>query len=131
MNSAAEAALDDKQQPRPLTETDFRAALFVVAHYLRTVPAAPASLWQLRYKLDAAIHNPAMSSSGHDCDCGERQLGHEQETIGTRLAAEILERSPKWVSRHRDDLGGRLVGDRLVFDAAQVRDYAAELNGAA
>lgn len=130
MSAAAEAVLDD-ERPQPLNETDLRAALFTVAHYLRTVPAAPASLWQLRYKLDYAIHNPAMSSSGHDCGCGERQLEHADETIGTRLAAEILGRSQKWVSRHRDELGGRLVGDRLVFDAEQVRDFAAEMNGAA
>lgn len=113
-----------------LDETDLRACLFAVGELLRHRPNAPASLWFVRDKLNYAIANPDVLART-ECDCGERQLEHADETIGTRLAAEILGRSQKWVSRHRDDLGGRLVGDRLVFDAAQVRDFAAELNGAA
>lgn len=110
-----------------LDATDLRAALFTVAHYLRTVPAAPPSLWLLRQKLDAAITS-GMSLSGHECGCGEEELSHDTtEWIGARLAAEIIGCSPRHARRLLADLGGQRIGDRLMFDAAAVREYAATM----
>jgi hypothetical protein len=45
------------------------------------------------------------------------------ETIGSKLAARILGWSERTVRRRAADLDGRLVGDRLVFDARVVREY--------
>jgi hypothetical protein len=111
-----------------LDATDLRAALFTVAHYLRTVPAAPPSLWLLRQKLDAAITS-GMSLTGHECGCGEEELSHDTtEWIGARLAAKILGWTPRHARRRLADLGGRRIGDRLMFDAAAVREYAKTLH---
>jgi hypothetical protein len=115
-----------------LDATDLRAALFTVAHYLRTVPASPPSLWRLRDKLNTAITS-GMSLTGHECDCGTAELEHDQvEWIGARLAAAILGCTPRHARRLHTDLGDHRIGDRLMFDAAAVREYAETLqeNGA-
>lgn len=110
-----------------LDATDLRAALFTVAHYLRTVPASPPSLWRLRDKLNTAITS-GMSLTGHECGCGEEGLTDDAtELLGARLAAEILGCTPRHARRLHADLGGHRIGDRLMFDAAAVREYVKAL----
>jgi hypothetical protein len=110
-----------------LDATDLRAALFTVAHYLRTVPASPPSLWLLRDKLNTALTS-GLSLTGHECGCGEEGLATDTtEWIGARLAAEILGCTERHARRRLADLGGRRIGATLMFDAAAVREYAKAL----
>ena len=48
--------------------------------------------------------------------------------IGTRLAAEMLGWGERRVRRHAADLDGTLVGGRLLYPQASVREYADALH---
>lgn len=102
-----------------LDDTDIKAALFVVSDYLRHRPSAPPSLHRLRDKLNDVLLSPR----GQETPCATPSLT-DVEWVGTRFAARILGWHPRRVRRHQADLGGRLIGQRLVFDARAVRDYA-------
>lgn len=116
----------DDELPQPLNETDLRAALFTVAHYLRTVPSAPTSLWQLRYKLDHAIRI-MMSGNGHRCGCDRQESEHDMELVGAQIAAGLIGCTTRHVGRIAADIGGRKLGRQWWFDAAKVREYAQAL----
>lgn len=116
----------DEGRPQPLTEIDLRAALFTVSHYLRTVPAAPTSLWQLRYKLDHTIRT-MMSGNGHRCGCDRQESEHDMELVGAQIAAEIIGCTTRHVGRIAGDIGGRKLGRQWWFDVARVREYVQAL----
>ncbi len=104
-----------------LDADDHHALMAAIAHYCRTAPVVPASMWRTRERLDRLIRQP--SAIGRQCRCARPQLA-DVETIGTKLAARILGRSERWVCRHANDLGGVRVGSRSwSFDARVVREY--------
>lgn len=47
-----------------------------------------------------------------------------EQLISTNEAAAILNRSPQWVRRIRNELGGRDIGGRHVFPRQAVVEYA-------
>jgi hypothetical protein len=53
----------------------------------------------------------------------------EDELIDTAKAAAVLKCSPQWVRRIRDELGGRDIGGRYVFQRQAVVEYAVRKAG--
>ena len=85
---------------------------------VRLRPEIPALLQHLD---DLLVASP----SGTENQWAERELTIE-DAIDTKTAAEILDRSPRWVRYIKDDLDAQKVGGRLVFERQTVLDYANE-----
>ncbi len=112
-----------------LSPTEVRACLYAVAQYRRAAALGgrrvPPSVGALADRLDREIRL-GVSPARHQIDSGAGQLEPENvnvELIGTRLAAQLLGWTARRVQRHQADLGGRIIGGRLVFNASTVREY--------
>jgi len=115
-----------------LSAGEIRTAYWLASERLRSGRHAPPSVAALAKRLERTIrYGEALSPTRHDgseFDSGTPRLSHgSQEFLGSRVVCEALGRDIRWVQRHAVELlGGRLVGGRYVFDAAAVRDYAAQ-----
>ncbi|TDO15007.1 hypothetical protein EV580_3147 [Mycobacterium sp. BK086] len=109
-----------------LSDDEVEMALFAVidAISLRNRVGWRVPLWMkpLARKLDLAS---TLSPGGHENHAESGSLG-DGILIGTREVAEILECSPRNVRRYRSDLGGELIGGRLLFRLTAVVRYVKE-----
>lgn len=121
-----DTAEDGTEPYSGLDATDLRAAYFCVAHVVRWRPESPPSLRRLLDKLDTAIRTTT-SPPRHETRSYRIGLEvNDMELIGSRLAAQILGWHPRRVRRHAEQLGGLLVGDRLMFNADTINAHAAD-----
>ncbi len=114
-----------------LSSGEIRIAYWLASERLRSGRHSPSSVAALAERLERTIrYGEALSPTRHggsEFDSGTPRLSHgSQGFVGSRVVCEALGRSPRWVQRHADELGGRLVGGRYVFNAAAVRVYAAQ-----
>ena len=109
-----------------LDTAEARACMHLIGVLIRERAKAgrptPHDVLHLYRRLDTAV---SMSLRGQSKALRQRELGVSH--VGTRVAAEILGWGVRRVRRHAADLGGKLVGDRLVFDEHEVREYATAL----
>jgi len=109
-----------------LSHNEASACVHLIGSLIRERTTAgrptPHNVLCMYQRLNAAIN---MSPRGQSKVLREREL--DQTKIGTRPAAEILGWHVRRVRRHTADLGGQLVGDRLMFDEHRVREYAKAL----
>lgn len=109
-----------------LDEAEARAIAIVLSDVIRDYAKAgrptPRRVVALYRRIDQAC---SVSSRRHVERVCREELGDKR--IGSRQAAALLGWNVRRVQRLRADLGGELVGDRLVFDERAVREYAEAL----
>lgn len=111
-----------------LSREEVRAALFgldtLVRERQRAGRGCPPEVVTLRDRLKAEWYQP-VSPTRQPAGVDQRDLDAWDITMGTSEAAAMLGATPRWVQRHADELGGRLVAGRWLFrenDIIEVRN---------
>ena len=110
-----------------LNPAEMRTVVYLARRYRNSGEPMWPPVTALSKRLETAVlqgdASPWRQPPRHDQPHLERV-----EFIGTRLAAKLLGWSERRVQRHAADLDGRRVGDRLVYPAHRVAEYADHLN---
>lgn len=103
--------LDDEHTPanppwrfRP---HDIGAMKLVIDHYRRTAPVVPPAVWRLEQKLGAMLADLRAMSRGHAATAKADKLDRNTvPSLSSDESAQVLNRHPRWVRRHKHELGG-------------------------
>ncbi|WP_019969336.1 helix-turn-helix domain-containing protein [Mycobacterium sp. 141] len=103
-----------------LTEEQTRLALYavsdlIVRRHLGGQPI-PAGFYRFREQLDTSVRGSGNAAA--------QAQSTDEDLIDTAEAAEILNRSTRWVREIRSDLDGMNVSGRWVFRRQAVVEYA-------
>lgn len=119
-------ARDGAAQVVELDDDEARAIALALGAMIRDYAKAgrptPRQVVALYRRIDQACE----VSSRRQLEVVRREeLGESR--VGSRQAAALLGWNVRRVQRHVADLGGEMVGDRLIFDERAVRQYAEAL----
>ncbi|WP_133055650.1 DNA-binding protein [Mycolicibacter engbaekii] len=111
--------------PWRLTDRNIAALLHACEEYSRTAAVVSPAVTEAAWKLSAmTVDLAAMSRRHRPARDRIGLMDNDAQTIDTGEAARILGRHPRWVQRHRQELGGYRDGrGRLRFDAAAITAY--------
>lgn len=107
-----------------LDDAEVQAAYYGLSAFLRHLHiaqrSAPPEVMHLRQRLDAHVR---LSSTRHENGCDATEQPQSEVWIGATATAAMLNRGPRWVQRHAQQIGGQLIGGRFVFRESDVIDY--------
>jgi hypothetical protein len=107
-----------------LDDGEVQAAYYGLCGFVRERAIAkrsvPAEVLRVRHRLDAHVR---LSSTRHVTSWAAADQARSEVWIGATATAAILGRGPRYVQRHAEEIGGRLIGGRYVFRESDVIDY--------
>jgi hypothetical protein len=112
-----------------LDDEEVQAAYYGLSGFIRERALAkrsvPPEVLRVRHRLDAHVR---LSRARHENGCVTTTAARSEVWIGATATASMLGRGLRYVQRHADEIGGQLVGGRLLFREADVVDYITEGN---
>jgi len=110
-----------------LTAGEIRAAVYVLRSHRESAAHIYPSVAALSDRLESAVLHGEASPWRQSQHRDPADLSRV-EFIGSRIAAGILGWTVRRVQRHAADLGGRRIGDRLVYPRHAVEEYRNHLD---
>lgn len=110
-----------------LDDNEVQAAYYGLSGFVRQRSIAgrpvPPEVLSIRQRLDAHVR---LSRARHETSCDTTDAARSEVWIGAAQTASMLHRGLRYVQRHANQIGGQLVGGRLLFRESDVIDYITE-----